>query len=281
MQVLERDYKAFDIDDEAWRAPKPFGISGCFRLKDEAEFMCAAVESHLPYLDEAVLAVQPSQDNTVELAYLLQRTHPDKVRVVEYPVSPHFIDHPDFHTDAENSIHSFVYLSNWALAQCRYSWIAKTEGDVIALSSFGRVVQTVKMYPDRRALYGRVILNVAGAARDCISWENPRNGGWDECVIPNHPDFHFIRRDKWEVMVHPGDIQTVCMGWSALHMKRCKAEFLPGTFNGERYVEWTRESVARACQTYNQTRGAYPGNDGDALGQGDYLYEQTNVTDAR
>ena len=258
MQVLEREYSDFDIDEIKWQSPKLFGISGCFRLKDESEFMVQAVESHLPYLDEAVLVVQPSKDNTVELARMLDEKH-DKVRVVEYPVSPHFIDEPEFHTDPENSIYSFVYLSNYALSQCRYSWICKVEGDVVALSTTKRIVDLIHENKYRDMYYGRVILNVAGKDIDQVSWDNPRNGGWDEGFFPNDPrKVSFVKRAKWEVC--ESRIQNICMGFSALHMKRCKEEHLP-VWNGERYVPYTKEWVKQALDNYNKTVSPYPAHD--------------------
>ncbi len=263
-QTAEPEWSEYDIDIARWLAPKPFGISGCFRLRDEAEWMERAVESHLPYLDEAVLVVQESGDNTVELAHELKYRWFPKVRVVEYPVIPHFIDHPMFHTEPENSIYSFVYLSNWALSQCRYSWIAKTEGDVLCLSTFGKIVDEVRANPTRWQLYGRVILNVAGTDCDQISATNPRNGGWDECVIPNNPNMaRFVRRSKWEVI--DNSVPQVCMGFSALHMKRCKKEFLP-VWNGETYVPFTRESVRETLTAFN-SRNGYPAGDDPTGGE--------------
>ena len=258
-QVEEREHSEWDIDIVKWMSPKPFGISGCFRLKDESEFMVKAVESHLPYLDEAVLVVQDSKDNTVELALELAKKH-DKVHVYKYPVEPHFIDHPQFHTEPINSLYSFVYFSNWALSRCNYSWIAKTEGDVICLPTMENIVKRIHNAPTDWRYYGRVILNVAGANKDLISFDNPRNGGWDECVVPNDPNMaHFVRRSKWEVMDAP-NIPAECMGWSAMHMKRCKQEFLPGPWNGERYVPFEPDDVEAALTVYNNRNG-YPGPD--------------------
>lgn len=268
-QADEREFAEYDIDIQAWMRPKPFGVSGCFRLRDESQFMEQAILSHLPYLTEAVLIVQESADNTVELAYELA-ARDEKIRVVEYPVIPHFIDHPEFFTEPTNSIYSFVYLSNWALAQCRYSWIAKTEGDVICLSSFANIIDQINAHPGEPRLYGRVILNVAGAGCNQVSWDNPRNGGWDEAVFPNNPNYvHFVRRDKWEVL--DAVIPQSCMGWSALHMKRCKREMLP-VWNNETYVPFDREHVRLAVADYNRRAGGYPASD-DPLGA-DCIYEE-------
>lgn len=261
-QVLEREFAEFDIDTEHWRAKKPFGISGCFRLRDEAQFMERSILSHLDYLDEAVLVTQPSNDDTVEIAERMAKENP-KIKHFHYPFDVRFINHPLWTGTAENSIYSFVYLSNWALSLCRYSWIAKTEGDVICLPQFERIVDAVNADPMADRYYGRVILNVAGENADMISLENPRNGGLDEAVFPNDPSYHFYLNGKWEsVHIH----NAVCFGWSALHMKRSKAEFLPGPWNGEHYIPWTPENVAIACEAYNALNG-YPGNDNDPLGK--------------
>jgi hypothetical protein len=260
MKVAEREYSEYDIDNGERAATKPPGISGCFRLRDEAEFMERAILSHLPYLDECVLVVQESQDDTVAIAHRLADEY-GKVSVYAYPVIPRFIDHPQWKETPENSIYSFVYLSNWALSKCRYSWIAKTEGDVIAMPlQFEQACETVRANISRPMYYGRIILNVAGAGRDMVSLQNPRNGGWDECIIPNNPDCFFVRRDRWEMLVHSGPQN--CLGWSAWHMKRCKAEFLPGPWNGETYLPMTPENVAAACRGYNQAVQPYPGGDG-------------------
>jgi hypothetical protein len=253
-KVKEWEFQAYNIDLKQWESPHPFGISGCFRVRNDHEFLYEAVTSHLPYLDEAVIALQPSDEKTewvvAELAKL------PKVRVVRYPVAPVFITDPEWQSVPENSIRSFVYLSNWALSQCRYSWIARVEADVICLSSFCQIRERIEREPAKNVLYGRVILNIAGRGRDQISATVPRNGGWDECVFPNHPAYHFTRRPKYEVLENPGE--AVCMGWSALHYKRCKADKIG--WNGESYLPFTREGIAQALRAFNAEH-PYPGPD--------------------
>jgi hypothetical protein len=260
-RVLEREHEGYDINMHAWAGPHPFGISGCFRLRNETEFMRAAIISHLSWLDEAVLVVQPSDDATPGLAAELMMDYPDKVRVVIYPFVPHWIDHPDFPRDPVNSIHSLVYFSNWALSQCSFSWIAKTEGDVVCLSSFGDIVKAIQA--DRNAVryYGRYILNLAGSGRDEISMTKPRNHGLDEAVFNNDPNlFHFEHGGRWEVVnchAHPGWIRH--MGYSAFHMKRCKARYAGG-IAGETWASYTRQNVDKALSDY-ETVDRYLGPD--------------------
>jgi hypothetical protein len=253
-KVREWQFQQFNIDMATWEQPHGFGISGCFRVRNDHEFLYEAVTSHLPYLDEAVIALQPSDSETEAVVAELEKL--PKVRVVRYPVAPVFITDPEWESVPENSIRSFVYLSNWALSQCRYSWIARIEADVICLSSFGNIVERVKNEPDKKILYGRVILNVAGRDRDQVSATNPRNGGWDECVFPNNPAYRFTRRPKYEVLENP--YASECMGWSALHMKRCKADKIG--WNNETYLPFTPEGVAKALHDFNAVN-AYPGKD--------------------
>ncbi len=253
-KIREWQFQSYNIDIVDWERPHPFGISGCFRVRNDHEFLYEAVTSHLPYLDEAVIALQPSDDRTMKVVEELAKL--DKVRVEHYPVAPVFITDPEWQTVPENSIRSFVYLSNWALSRCKYSWIARIEADVICLSSFAKIRERIEREPDKNILYGRVILNVAGRDRDQISATVPRNGGWDECVFPNSPAYRFTRKPKYEVLANPFDSE--CMGWSALHLKRCKESKIG--WNNEEYLPFDRENVARALAVFNHNN-PYPGRD--------------------
>jgi hypothetical protein len=240
----------YAVDWGRWGEKKPMGISGCFRLRDESEFMEAAILSHLPYLDEAVLVVQPSMDDTVEIAERLEREHPGKVRVEYYPYEIDWIDTPGFYEKDPEKPGHLVHLSNWAFSVCNYAWIAKIEGDVIGLSSFERIVEAVRRRPERRHYYGRVVLNVAGEGLDEFSVKHPRNAGWDECVCPNDPVYSFTRQGKFESLFI-GDERT-CMGWSGLHMKRCKQEHVVRLREIETWAAFEPENVQAALEHFNR-----------------------------
>ena len=249
------------INWDEWRRPKPFGISGCFRLRNEAQFMKSAVFSFLPYLDEAVLCVQPSDDNTVELACWMAAQHPEKIKVHYYPHEVDWIDTPGFYNKDPNKPGHLVHMSNYALSKCRYSWICKVEGDVIALPTVRDLTYRINAEPNVRRYYGMVILNLAGENMDKFSKENPRNGGWDEAIFPNNPDWYkFHRISKWESIPATNG---VCVGWAGIHLKRCKEGKTDG-WNGETYLPLTRENLAQALKAYNSRHG-YPAKD-DPLG---------------
>lgn len=275
-KVLEPDYADYDIKVGEWAKPKPFGISGCFRVRNDQEFMETSVESHIQYLDEAVLLVQPSSDDTVAIAYDLERRYPDKVRVEWYPVAPVWIDDPRFPNIPVNSIYSAVYMSNYALSKCRFSWIAKTEADVYCLSPFEQIVDLIHKNPDRYMYYGRVLLNLAGENFNQFSATNPRTWGMDEAVFPNTPDYHFVlHANKWEsVNFFDRQAENNCMGWSGFHLKRNKKKYFKPDVMGEQYAPLDKETVDRVLSNYNATYH-YPGKD-DPLGLPEF-YRKHNI----
>lgn len=244
------------IDFDAWRErTKPHGISACIRVRNESQFMAAAVRSIVDIVDEVVLCVQPSDDDTLAISHELAAKY-DKVNIYYYPLVPDWIDTPGFYSKDPDAPGHLVHMSNWALSKCSYSWILKVEGDVIALPTLAPMVRRV-LDENKPMYYGLVILNVAGANMDKISWENPRNGGWDEAIFPNNPDMvRFVRRSKWEVA--DVKIPSICLGWALMHLKRCKDGKSDG-WNGEHYVDFTPDIVTEALKNYGGN--SYPGPD--------------------
>jgi glycosyltransferase involved in cell wall biosynthesis len=257
LRVREREYAALDIDKSAWEGAHPAGISGCVRVRNDAEFLRPAVISHLPYCDEIVLAVQPSEDDTEAIAAELEREYPGKVRVVRYPLVPVYIHDPAWETTPTDSAYSFIHLSNWALSQCRYSWVMKFEADVIGIATLGPVVERIRKEPTKRVYYGRVVLNVAGPRYRLINAQVPCNGGWDEGIFPNHPDYQFVRAGKYESINHAIGVHE-CIGWSGLHLKHAKRRYW-GKID-EPFVPFTTDNLRAVMDEYLKTH-AWPGQD--------------------
>ena len=277
IKVAERAHRKFDISISKWKEPKDHGISGLFRLKNEEQFMRAAVESHLQWLDQAVLVVQPSTDRTEEIARELHKEYKSKVKLAFYPFDVHWLHAVQHESTAppDNSVSGMVHMTNWGISQCDYSWISKIEGDVIGLSSFQAIRDAVDADPKVFRHYGRVGLNIAGENRDMFSFTNPRNAGWDESVFNNHPTFHCIKADQWEsINLHDDRSLLRCMGWSFLHTKRCKKGKEAGI---ERWCKLNPENLQRALLEYNAIH-PYPALD-NPIGE-EILFEKT-VLDAQ
>ena len=274
--VAERQHKKYDVSVEEWLAPKPHGISGLFRIRNEAQFLDAAVWSHAAYLDEIVIVLQPSEDGTEEIAKeLREKIGRSKVRICHYPFPIHPVGSDEHLAAPENSVYTMMHMTNWGISQCHYSWIAKIEGDVIGLSYFHAVRDAVDADPKVFRHYGRVGLNIAGENRDMFSFTNPRNAGFDESVFNNHPTFHCIKADKFEsINLHEDRSLLRCMGWSFLHTKRCKVGAVPGI---ERWTSLTPENLQRSLLEYNALH-PYPALD-NPLGE-EVLFEKT-VLDAQ
>lgn len=279
--VAEREYAEFDIDLEAWEAPKPFGISGFFRLKNEEQFMKAAILSHLPALDEAVLIVQRSDDETINLAHQLSMKY-EKIRYDFYPFEVAQIDTPEHYNLPENSVRTMMHLTNWAISRCAYSWVAKIEGDVIALSTFVEIRDLIETQPNRFRYFGRIGLNVAGRNVDKVSATYPRTGGWDEAVFNNDPFWHCLRFHKWEsINLHDHNDMIENMGFSFLHVKRCKDKHLKDQYvdshGAETWVPFNPIKTRMALEIFNQKQ-PHPGPDKPCPA---VLFEQTLVCPAK
>ncbi len=271
-KVHEQDrFSAYDIDIEKWVSEKPFGISGCFRLKNESQFMKASVMSHIEWLDEAVLVVQHSDDDTVTKAVAMANSMPDKIRVEVYPFDVFPIGTPGHHNSPENSVYTMMHLTNWALSRCRYSWIAKTEGDVVGLKTFAKIRQAIESNPNDFLYYGRVGLNVAMPSGNFFPREAPRNAGWDEAVFNNNPFWHCVKNDKWESLnLHQHKDKLVNMGWSFIHTKRMKKSVQKSIH--ETWPTLNKLNLVEALEEYNLRHG-YPGPD-NPLGVDELLDEK-------
>ena len=272
IKVLERDHFPFDVDIYRWRHKmKPHGISGLFRVKNEEEFLRASVISHIHYLDEVVIILQPSEDKTKEVAEKLALDYPLKIKIKEYPFSLHPVGSKEHMEAAGNSVFTMSHMTNWGLSQCAFSFIAKIEGDVLEMGgNFGKIRELVDRFPNRTAYYGRVGINVAGEKATMFAANAPRNAGWDEAVFNNDPFWHCVTADKWETMnLHEHSDRLYNCGWSFVHTKRCKAKHqrLKET---EDWQELTEENLRPALESYNKQR-PYPCNDEN------YIYEWVNT----
>jgi hypothetical protein len=175
-----------------------------------------------------------------------------------------------------------MHLTNWAISRCKYSWVAKIEGDVIALSTFGEIRRRIEKEPTVLRYYGRIGLNVAGRKVEKVSATYPRTGGWDEGVFNNDPFWHCYRFQKWEsINLHDHNDKIENMGFSFLHVKRCKPQHLREQYvnshGAETWVPFTRKETCKALEIFNREH-KHPGSDDPCP---DVLFEETLVCPAK
>ena len=127
------NYREFCFDPAVLDAPKRPGISAYLRVKNGAQFVRLAVESHLPFYDEIVCVYNQCTDATPEILAELQRRHPDKIRVFHYLPKVHPAWTPEHRSTPTGSVHALTNFYNYALAQCRYQIAVKLDDDHLAI----------------------------------------------------------------------------------------------------------------------------------------------------
>lgn len=125
------------------RAP---GVSGYSRLYNEEDFLCASVESHLPFFDELILIHDNTvTDKTPEIAQALAKKYPDKVKYFIYEPEAFKLRTKAYKILPANHPNSFVNYSNFALSKTTKQIVSKVDGDHIAIQSeFEKVINNIK-----------------------------------------------------------------------------------------------------------------------------------------
>lgn len=127
------------------RANKKPGLSGIVRLKNEAEFARLAIESFLPHFDEIIIVYNDCTDATPEIVADLAARFPARVKAYHYLPRVVPIGSREHLNTPANSVHSFVYNSNFALSKASYQIRCMWAGDQVAdPASFGRVVRELR-----------------------------------------------------------------------------------------------------------------------------------------
>ncbi len=254
IEVMERRYKKFDISLDHRNREKPHGISGMMRLRNDMDFVEEAIVSHLQWIDELVIVLQPSEDDTEALAYSLEDKY-EKVRVAFYPfeIAWRLLNPELFQSTPPESVYSPIHMTNWGLSQCDYSWVAPIEGDCISLPSFAMIRDLIDLAPDMPRYFGRTCLNLAGRNQDQFSYTAPHNAGWDVPVMPNNAKWYSFKAEHWASynMVEHRD-QMLPMGWQFIHMQRCKTKFDDGyTVAEERWEPFNLVNLNAAMADYH------------------------------
>lgn len=114
----------------------PKRLSAMFRVKNEEEFLEAAISSVIDLVDQVVLVDNLSEDATPRIIADFARRHPDKVVAHEYP---HRLARSGEENRALAATRSgrrspslLANFYNWCLARCSEPYILKWDGDTVA-----------------------------------------------------------------------------------------------------------------------------------------------------
>lgn len=238
----------------SWRPTDTAGgaITAMLRLRNEGEFLTAAVRSIADLVDRILLVDNCSIDATPAIIDRLLADYPDQIEAHHYP-------HDVVRVGAENRRLSIAepdsprLLSNyynWCLARCRTPFVLKWDGDMIALPALANeiaawrtarrpilVMNGANVHPDRRHL---IRARVEDKATLQAQLDTPGLPAWACRLTYDHPEPRLFPRDGagyddslgWvERLVSPFADRTLkethrhrASAPCFLHLKFCKAD---------------------------------------------------------
>lgn len=156
--------------------PRPVGISGHIRAKDEGYSIAQCIESCVEVFDELIITVQPffnddNIDETYEVCKKYKEKYPDKIKLFYYTPEVATISYfkdtnyynpnglPDSISDT--SIHSFAHYCNFGLKEISYKYYMRVDADQIYLTNKLRKLRDAIVYSDRFAKPHRSFINKA------------------------------------------------------------------------------------------------------------------------
>jgi len=227
---MKSDFSEFRFTPSMLAAPRLPGISAYMRIKNGAEFLRLAIESHLPFYDEIIAVYNECTDNTEEILLTLQAQHPGKIKVFHYlpkVAKPCSEEHRQTPAD---SIHSMANYYNYALSKARYSVAVKLDDDHLAIPC--------KLAP----LVERIRADIAAGNLQVYTFSGPnvkkRNGIYlvggggphpfcgnnDHQYHPVSPDYTYAQGHDCEIFRQPSQQQVAreYMGIMFFHLKPLK-----------------------------------------------------------
>ena len=115
------------------------GVSGIMRVKNDAEFIEASIDSCIDALDELVIVYNDCSDNSPELIYKKQAQYPDKIKVYEYKHKIYSINLTKEEYEYAKSLpsdspHLLCNYYNFALSKVTCQYAMKIDADQIYFS---------------------------------------------------------------------------------------------------------------------------------------------------
>lgn len=112
------------------------GLSGIMRVKNDAEFIEASIDSCIDALDELVIVYNGCTDHSPQLILQKQQQYPDKIKVYEYEplVVANNLTEKEYQKALklpDDSPHLLCNYYNFALSKATYAYAIKIDADQI------------------------------------------------------------------------------------------------------------------------------------------------------
>ena len=262
--VFKHEGSEFRVKKEAIsKVGRTDGISGFYRVKNEARFLKASVEAHLPYCDEIVIVYNDCTDKTPEIACALERDYPNKVRVFHY--KPHVypaLSREHVITSAR-SVHSLVNYYNYALSKTTRKIAVKIDADHIPVQpQFEQAVKKIQTEGCATMHYFYGVNIYLADDHIYVNRKKPFTHGLDCGFFPIERGIYFVHRKNSESLQLPIRMYLTRFSLGVLfyHLKGFKrVSDLPSATDlaGRRWV--IEETFEPDLLAYDEAVVQYPG----------------------
>ncbi len=189
------------------RAP---GTSAFVRAKDEESKIEYCLRSILPVFDEIHVIDNGSRDDTAEIVRRVQGSGADgaKIRVHSYPFRVGRFG-PEHDETPDDSLHSLVYFTNWALSRCTRRYACKWDADMVLAREqrgafAGLLGRLDRGWPAAWSLAGQTVYRTPDG-----SFLAPRGEVNREVrIAPCGYSIRFHKREHWEQLIRPRGLRT-------------------------------------------------------------------------
>lgn len=112
------------------------GVSGLMRVRNEADFVGASIDSCINALDELIIVYNDCTDTTPQIVKEKAREYPDKIKVYEYPYKVYGVnlskeEYDYIISQPLDSPHRLCNYYNFALSKVNYRNAVKIDADQI------------------------------------------------------------------------------------------------------------------------------------------------------
>lgn len=122
-----QDYAVHEDDFTKLDNPRPLGLTGHLRVRDEAMSLRACLDSCLPFLDELIVTYNDSLDETEEILLEYAAKYPKKIRLFWYPLEYGI----RYGKEAIVPFGHMVNYSNFGYLKTSYHYYMKIDADQI------------------------------------------------------------------------------------------------------------------------------------------------------
>ncbi len=134
--MSEENIEEYKVNLNSIHLYRKSGVSGMMRVKNDAEFVEASIESCINALDELVIVYNGCSDNSPEIIRQIASRYPNKIKVYEYrpEIYSHNLSDVRYQQYVENTIdpiHTLANYYNYALSKTQYKYVLKIDADQI------------------------------------------------------------------------------------------------------------------------------------------------------